>query len=111
VIWFFRVLVTFHFICLGWIIFRCEEAYTLPALVTRFMDVRGWFQMPAERVLPVLAYVTPLLAVELFQLFKKKEQVVLDAPIVLRTALYLAGIWAFIVFGRFEGSAFIYFQF
>lgn len=54
---------------------------------------------------------TPLLIVELFQLFKREEQVVLEAPIVLRTALYLAGIWAFVVFGRFEGSAFIYFQF
>jgi hypothetical protein len=67
--------------------------------------------LPLDRILPVLAYVTPLLIVELFQVFKRKEQVVLDAPLVLRTALYLAGIWAFIVFGRFEGSAFIYFQF
>jgi len=75
------------------------------------MDVRGWLRMPLDRILPVLAYVTPLLVVELFQLFKRKEQVILDAPIVLRTALYLAGIWAFLVFGRFERSAFIYFQF
>jgi D-alanyl-lipoteichoic acid acyltransferase DltB (MBOAT superfamily) len=110
-LWILRVLVTFHFVCLGWVIFRCEDAQTLPLLVTRFMDVRGWMRMPLDRILPVLAYVTPLLIVELFQLFKRKEQVVLEAPIVLRTALYLAGIWAFIVFGRFEGSAFIYFQF
>jgi D-alanyl-lipoteichoic acid acyltransferase DltB (MBOAT superfamily) len=110
-LWVLRVLVTFHFVCLGWVIFRCEDAQTLPLLVTRFMDARGWMRMPLDRILPVLAYVTPLLIVELFQVFKRKEQVVLDAPLVLRTALYLAGIWAFIVFGRFEGSAFIYFQF
>jgi hypothetical protein len=29
----------------------------------------------------------------------------------VRTAVYLAGMWAFILFGRFEASAFIYFQF
>jgi D-alanyl-lipoteichoic acid acyltransferase DltB (MBOAT superfamily) len=110
-VWTARVLVTFHFVCLGWVIFRCEDESTLLVLVRRFVDVRGWIQMPAQGALQALAYIAPVLAMGLFQFFKKKEQVILEAPLVLRTAVYLAGIWTFVAFGRFESSAFIYFQF
>jgi alginate O-acetyltransferase complex protein AlgI len=110
-LWALRVLVTFHLVCLGWLIFRCKHEGHLPLLASSFMDVTGWVRMPLRLSLPALGYIAPLLVMELFQFFTKKEQIVLEAPYLLRTAVYLAGIWAFVLFGRFDASAFIYFQF
>jgi D-alanyl-lipoteichoic acid acyltransferase DltB (MBOAT superfamily) len=110
-LWVGRVLVTFHFVCLGWIIFRCEQEASLLVQVARFLNPLGWAQMPFPRAAQALAYIAPVLVMDLIQFFKKKEQFILEAPFAVRTLVYLAGIWAFVLFGRFESSAFIYFQF
>jgi len=109
--WLARVLVTFHFVCLGWVIFRCEDERTLGVLVLRFVDPRGWLQMPPDKALLAFACILPVLVMEVFQLTRGREQVVLAAPLLVRAAVYLAGFWVFAAFGRFESSAFIYFQF
>jgi alginate O-acetyltransferase complex protein AlgI len=109
--WVGRVLVTFHFVCLGWVIFRCEQDASLLVLIERFANPLGWTQMPLSRAAQALAYIAPVLVMDLIQLFKKKEQFILEAPFAVRTLVYLVGLWAFVLFGRFESSAFIYFQF
>jgi alginate O-acetyltransferase complex protein AlgI len=110
-LWAARVIVTFHFVCLGWIIFRCERIETLWDMTRAFMDVRGWLHMPSVLAWTALGYMLLLLPMELVQYFRKEEQVVLAAPVWARTALYVAGAYVFILWGRFESSAFIYFQF
>ena len=109
--WALRVIVTFHFVCLGWLIFRCEQEASLLVLVKHFVNPLGWVQMPFSQAAQALAYIAPVLVMDLIQFFKKKEQFILEAPFGVRTIVYLVGIWAFVVFGRFESSAFIYFQF
>ena len=111
VLWGLRVLVTFHLVCLGWVIFRCEDERTLGVLVSRFVSPLGWARMPFPEAAQALAYIAPVLAMDLFQFFKKKEQAILEAPLFVRVAVYVLGFWAFVAFGRFESSAFIYFQF
>jgi alginate O-acetyltransferase complex protein AlgI len=110
-LWAGRVLVTFHFVCLGWLIFRCEQEASLFVLVARFLNPVGWARMPFPQAAQALAYIAPVLVMDLIQFFQKKEQFILEAPFVVRTLVYLVGIWVFVVFGRFESSAFIYFQF
>jgi D-alanyl-lipoteichoic acid acyltransferase DltB (MBOAT superfamily) len=110
-LWAVRVVVTFHFVCMGWLIFRCNHEGELRRLLVSYLDVTGWLRMPASLLLPVLGYMAPLLVMECLQFFSKKEQIALEAPYLVRTALYLGGIWAFVVFGRFDATAFIYFQF
>jgi alginate O-acetyltransferase complex protein AlgI len=109
--WAVRVLATFHFVCLGWVIFRCQDEGDLGVLVGRFVNPIGWSRMPLPQAARALAYIAPVLAMDLVQFFRKEEQVVLEAPLLLRAAVYLVGFWAFVAFGRFESSAFIYFQF
>ena len=109
-LWAARVLVCFHFVCLGWIIFRCESTASLWPMASAFMDVRGWFQMPPQ-AWEVAALIAPLLVVDAFDFLARKEQSLLRAPWVLRGLLYVAAAYVFIVFGRFESNTFIYFQF
>ena len=109
-LWAARVLVCFHFVCLGWIIFRCESTASLWPMASAFMDVRGWFQMPPQ-AWEVAALIAPLLVVDAFDFLARKEQSLLRAPWVLRGLLYAAAAYVFIVFGRFESNTFIYFQF
>jgi len=108
--WLLQVAVTFHFVCLGWILFRCEDTSTLPRMVAGFMDVRGWLRMPSG-LQPVLILITPLLLVDLSDFLSRREQSMLLFPGPLRALLYLLGLYAFLLFGRFESNAFIYFQF
>ncbi len=109
--WLARVLVTFHFVCLGWIIFRCESVTPLPRMIAAFMDVTGWWHLPEPFGSRALAYIAPVLVVDLFQYFYRDELVLLRIPIPLRALAYTLAAYAFILFGRFESNAFIYFQF
>ena len=111
VAWAARVLVTFHFVCLGWILFRCESVAPLPRMVAAFMDVTGWWRLPEPFGTQALAYIAPVLVVDLFQYFQRDELVLLRIPVPLRALAYTLGAYAFILFGRFESNAFIYFQF
>jgi alginate O-acetyltransferase complex protein AlgI len=111
VLWAARVLVTFHFVCLGWIIFRCESVAPLPRMVGAFMDVTGWWNMPRPLAQHALWFIAPVLVVDLFQYFFRDEQILLRLPVPLRALAYTAAAYAFILWGRFESNAFIYFQF
>ena len=110
-VWLGRVLVTFHFVCLGWIFFRCEEVGPLWMMVRNFMDVSGWFHMPETLGRRTLLLILPLLVVDAVDFLSRREQWILRAPAWLRVLIYFVALYAFMVFGRFESNAFIYFQF
>lgn len=104
-----RVVVTFHLVCVGWLIFRAgsvaQVAGMLQAIVLRP-------SIPAAAYLvPVAALVVPLLVVQLFQYLSNDLDIVLEAPWYVRSAFYTACFYAFILVGQFEGVQFIYFQF
>jgi D-alanyl-lipoteichoic acid acyltransferase DltB (MBOAT superfamily) len=111
VVWGLRVMVTFYLVCLGWILFRCETPEALGRMIGSYLSPRGWFHMPADVLLHVLLLVLPVLVVDLVDFFSGGEQTLLRAPWPARILLYAAAIAAFVVFGRFESDAFIYFQF
>jgi hypothetical protein len=75
------------------------------------MDVTGWLRMPGGPALTVALAIAPVLAVDLAQYFSRDELVLLRIPTPLRAAVYVAGAYVFILAGRFESNAFIYFQF
>jgi D-alanyl-lipoteichoic acid acyltransferase DltB (MBOAT superfamily) len=105
-----RVLVTFHFVCLGWILFRAEAVGPLPLMVRSFMDITGWLHMPAA-AWTVTIYVLLVLSVDVLQYTSGDELVLLRLPWPLRGLVYATGLYVFVIFGRFESNAFIYFQF
>jgi D-alanyl-lipoteichoic acid acyltransferase DltB (MBOAT superfamily) len=110
-LWVARVLVTFHFVCLGWILFRCESTGPLGLMVRSFLDVTGYFRMPAGPAWTAVAFIVPLLVVDALQYFRRDELALLRVPVPARAFVYATGLYAFILWGRFESNAFIYFQF
>jgi alginate O-acetyltransferase complex protein AlgI len=111
VVWLLRVLICFHFVCLGWIFFRCQETALLWPMARNFMDVRGWFQMPGDLAGRALFFALPLLAVDVADFASRREQSLLLAPTLVRAFIYFVALFSFAIFGRMESNAFIYFQF
>jgi len=109
-LWLVRVIVTFHFVCLGWIIFRCEDMSELGKMAASFLDARGWLRMPSAAHRTMLL-ILPVLVVDAADHLERSEQSMLRLPWPLRALVYFLGFYAFLLFGRFESNAFIYFQF
>ncbi len=61
--------------------------------------------------LPLLAYAGPLLVIHTMEARRGTLDVVLEWPRVARYAVYAALVYAIVLFGDFEGSEFLYFQF
>ncbi len=106
---FARIVVTFHLVCLGWLLFRAssmEQAWgMLTAIVTRPA-------IPVATVLvPVMACIVPLLIVQMIQYFARDLDVVFRTPWYVRSAFYTALFYAFVLGGEFGGGQFLYFQF
>jgi hypothetical protein len=67
--------------------------------------------MPWAQLGPVLLVITPLLALDLARRWSGRDLVVLSLPWPARGFLYATLAYVFILFGRFDSHAFIYFQF
>ena len=106
-----RVLATFHFVCLGWIFFRAEGLRPLLRMASAYVDPSGWLLLPASLAWTAAPYIAIVVLVDLLQFFSRDELVLLRPPAIVRGFIYAAGAYAFILFGRFESNAFIYFQF
>ena len=104
--------VMFHLTCYGWIIFRAPSFGQLWRLTT---DLFGHFAPGAVDVtgllVPLLAYVAPLIAVHACEARADDTLVVPRLPIALRYTVYAATLYLVLLFGNFGGTEFIYFQF
>jgi D-alanyl-lipoteichoic acid acyltransferase DltB (MBOAT superfamily) len=104
-----RTLVTFHLVCLGWMIFRAESLGALTDLLAAFGDFRlgsvaGW-------LLPFTFLVAPLLLMQAAEARSRNLEAVLRWPFAARVAVYFFVLTWIIVFGEEGGEPFIYFQF
>ena len=104
-----RIVATFHLVCLGWLLFRAsslEQAWGMLHAIAS----RPAIPQPAILV-PVLAFVLPLLIVQAAQYATRDLNVVMRTPWYVRSAIYAALFYAFVLVGEFGGEQFIYFQF
>ncbi len=109
--WPLRVAATFHMVGLGWIFFRADRLDHALRISRDYLDPTGWLHMPTGMLGPVLLAIFPVLVMDIAQFVSRDELVVLRLPALLRGVLYAAAAFAFIILGRFESNAFIYFQF
>lgn len=110
------VFTTFHLVLLAWIFFRA------PSLAEAKIVLRGFFRwegLSREIVTPLGTYelmlalmsVLLLIAAQAIQSRWPAQEILKRTPLPVRWAAYYALIFAILMFGRFEGTAFIYFQF
>jgi D-alanyl-lipoteichoic acid acyltransferase DltB (MBOAT superfamily) len=104
-----RIVVTFHLVCLGWLIFRAgsleQVAGMLGAIVWRP-------SIPtAAYLVPVVLTVLPIWLVQLFQYSADDLDVIGRTPWYVRGVFYTACFYAIVLVGQFGGQQFIYFQF
>jgi alginate O-acetyltransferase complex protein AlgI len=104
-----RMVVTFHLVCLGWLIFRADS---MAQVVGMLEAIVHHFAIPASAyLLPIALAILPLLVVQVVQYVSRDLDVVLRTPWYVRSVFYTACFYAFVLAGEFGGSQFIYFQF
>jgi D-alanyl-lipoteichoic acid acyltransferase DltB (MBOAT superfamily) len=104
-----RMVVTFHLVCLGWLIFRSASIEQAAAMLTAIVDRPA---LPAARyLLPAAATMIPLGLVQFFQHRAHDLNVIARTPWYVRSLFYTACFYAIVIGGEFGGQQFIYFQF
>jgi D-alanyl-lipoteichoic acid acyltransferase DltB (MBOAT superfamily) len=104
-----RIFVTFHLICLGWLLFRAES---LDQVVGMLDAIWSRPAIPTTAILmPLLVCTVPLMVYQLVQYLSRDLDVVARTPWYVRSVFYTVLFYAFILGGEFGGGQFIYFQF
>jgi alginate O-acetyltransferase complex protein AlgI len=104
-----RMLVTFHLVCLGWLIFRAttlDQAFGMLKTIALRPGIP-----PVAYLAPVAFTIIPLWLVQLVQHLSGELDVVSRTPWYFRSAFYTACFYAIVLAGQFGGQQFIYFQF
>ncbi|MBI4598224.1 MAG: MBOAT family protein [Candidatus Omnitrophica bacterium] len=107
-----NMVVFFHLVCIGWVIFRAPSISAAWELLTRMalqVNARDlWQAMMAQRWLGWLA----LFAVVEYSQFRRGDRpAILARHPLLRTAGYMLVFYVTMFFGATAGKPFIYFQF
>jgi len=106
------VLLMFSLTCYGWLIFRAESWSQIVLLTGRlFTSFSPSWEVLANVGLPLLVYAGPLLVIHVAEARRGDLNAVPAWPRLARYAVYGAIVYAIVLFGDFEGSEFIYFQF
>ena len=104
-----RMIVTFHLVCLGWLIFRASSFAQVLGMLSAIVYRPA---IPsAAYLLPVFVTIIPLLLVQLFQYLAEDLDVIFRTPWYVRSAFYTACFYAIVLGGNFAGQQYIYFQF
>ncbi len=104
-----RIFVTFHLVCLGWLIFRAgsiEQALGLLAAIVARPAIP-----PMGYLVPAALAIVPLLLVQLMQYASRDLNVIARTPWYVRSVFYTMCFYAIVIGGELGGTQFIYFQF
>lgn len=106
------VLVMFTLTCYGWLMFRADSLAQIAVLTGRIFTSFEPSQAVLRAVgLPLLLYAGPLVAIHTAEARRGSLETVAGWPRAARYSVYVALVYAIVLFGDFEGSDFIYFQF
>jgi D-alanyl-lipoteichoic acid acyltransferase DltB (MBOAT superfamily) len=105
-------LLMFQVTCYGWLIFRAESVGQL-ARFSRLLvsDLRFTATTLDSLLWPMVQILVPFLVVHVYQARRHTEDAPLRLPIPVRYALYAGIFYVVLLWGDFEGTQFIYFQF
>lgn len=119
----FSMLVTFHAVCIGWVLFRAEDIASCGQILEKlfFIDALKAHASPLAMNLPAINYpliypsiyfVLPILAIAHIVMGKvDKTNFVENSPKLVKAAWCVAMILLIVVFSPDKSPRFIYFQF
>jgi alginate O-acetyltransferase complex protein AlgI len=106
------VLGMFSLTCYGWLVFRADSLAQVVRLTGRvFTSFSASWGVLHSAGLPLLLYAGPLLVIQAAEARRGSLETVAAWPRAARYSIYVAIVYAIVLFGDFEGSDFIYFQF
>ena len=111
---FYRVvcwILFFQLVCYGWLIFRVETGTQAIHLTRNLFTDWDTLSMHLSTLKHILFRIWPLLLVQLFQVRSRNLLAPLEWHAGLRWATYLAIFYLASIFGEFDVTEFIYFQF
>ena len=101
--------VTMVLIMIGWVFFRAASFEDAGNLLTAVFTSGGGYHFETFRT--VLTCVAPLAAVEIFQRFARREEVLTVGPFLVRYSALLAVLMSILLLSAETGQDFIYFDF
>lgn len=112
---YWRMIITFHLVCFGWVLFRAQSVSDVGIIVKRIVTAFNPQQLFTETqgyhvVLGVL-WIFCLVSVELIQRQTEVRVILARQSAPVRWFAYSAIVAAILLFGKFGGTDFIYFQF
>ena len=112
-LFFLKVILFFHFICLGLLIFRAENITQIIQMSASLIN--DWAGISLYAVFSIFKEFMPfmilLLLTQLFQFFKKDLMAICKLPAYMQGVFYYFCILLFIIFGLSGAKEFYYFQF
>lgn len=106
----FSVTVMFVFTLYGWLLFRAHTFAQIWEMTVNFVPL-GFDPLFFNALAKLAVYVSVLVLVQIGQIYTKNLEFIVERPVALQSAFYLACFYLLVVFGAFNGTSFIYFQF
>lgn len=103
-----QTVLMFHLVCIGWVLFRAASMADAWLFAETLLN---WSPISLPPKAYLLALVVPLAAVEILQYRNQDMFPVFRWPSPIRIACYVGAYLAIMVIGRWDATAFIYFQF
>ena len=104
-----KTLLCFHFVCLGWVLFRADSMGRVADLLARLTHPASAAWGPAAlKVAGLLALLVPL------QLLERRHDdgfALLRTPALVQAGVFFVMFWSMVLLGVRTGEQFIYFQF
>lgn len=107
-----KIILCFHAVVLGWIIFRAESISQVVTIFrSLFVDFNPDGILHRDLVLKLAFYITPLCFIQFLQFWKNDLLAVLRFSVPVRTMIYVIVFYLTVIFGVYGTQNFIYFQF
>jgi D-alanyl-lipoteichoic acid acyltransferase DltB (MBOAT superfamily) len=105
-----EIFVTFHLVCIGWLLFRSESLMQAGDLMRTIIEVPTIGANALTSFANLFGYLWVLILMQIIQVFRNNLLVLEKAPIPLKAVTYGVLFYLVTIHGGFSNS-FIYFQF
>jgi alginate O-acetyltransferase complex protein AlgI len=105
------VLVFFHLVCFGWLLFRVEDLAQAGRLLGALVSGPFFDSLSLSLLKMVAAAGVPLALFQIYQYYRRSAEPWLNWSPVVRAVFYVILFYGIVIFGAPEVNEFIYFQF